>query len=137
MPIKCKIVFNTQQEMVEWILRQKGGPMGGLLGEEKGKPVYYSPGWFKKTPEVNTKAELEIHTCGVCEQNTCGVCREEQDKEYSTCCEACGLLTCEDCLVSGSSRFVCYRCEPPVDNDDYQFCEHCGEIHHYEDKCRY
>lgn len=67
---------------------------------------------------------------------TCGLCEQEQDKEYSICCEACGLLTCEDCLKSGSSRFVCYACEPPLDNDDYKFCENCCEIHHYADKCR-
>ena len=67
---------------------------------------------------------------------TCGLCEQEQDKEYSICCEACGLLTCEDCLKSGSSRFVCYRCEPPLDNDDYKLCENCCEIHHYADKCR-
>ena len=120
MPIKCKIVFNTRQEMVEWILRQKGGPMGGLLGEEKGKPVYYSPGWFKKTPEVNTKAELSEM-----------MDRAEAELEGSHCGE-CGTSTQGRKIRGLWNNALCEKC-----GDGYEDCEHCGCNHHYEDKCRY
>ena len=51
---------------------------------------------FKKAIDYNE----DIHDCAVC--------NEKQDKEYSTCCEECGLLTCEDCLKVYSG--ACCRC---------------------------
>lgn len=63
-------------------------------------------------PCKTSVVEEDIHKCGMCE--------EEQDKEYSTCCEECGLLTCEDCLKTYSG--VCCRCveeDNPPDEEEY------------------
>ena len=55
----------------------------------------------------------------------CAVCHEKQDKGYSTCCEECGLLTCEDCLEAYSG--ACCPCgdEKEKDND---YCSICNVL---------
>jgi hypothetical protein len=59
------------------------------------------------------------------EAHTCGVCQEKQDNEYSTCCEACGLMTCEDCL---NPVLICARCDEEESYESYtRPCMECGE----------
>ena len=60
------------------------------------------------------REEADVHNCGVCE--------ERQDKEYSTCCEECGLMTCEDCLNSAE---VCVRCVEEQEEASLETCK-CG-----------